>query len=1371
MTLNPDRSSVLERRLEQQLEAFDVAWQSGKCPNIDDFLVGFPIDEPTVAELRRELLVELIKVDLEYRWRQSATTDTVRSRAAIPRSPGGDSEAAPLLEDYLRRYPEIGPWDQMPLDLIGEEFLVRRKWGDAPSADAFRERFPRVANDLLSLLLGVERESYLEDTSGQFDTDVKLAPSTPVTPAVPSTGGIQFPPREAPPREPSRPPTKPTTPVVKEPAEPTDEGRLPERVGRYRVLSILGKGSFGTVYLGHDDQLERAVAIKVPHQKHWRQESIIEAFLREARLAAQLRHSALVEIFDAGRDETRGCFIVMEFIEGRPLNAAIERGAVPFAQGANWIASIAEGVHCAHKIGLVHCDLKPANILLDQNDQPHVTDFGLVISEADQRTKAGLVCGSPAYMAPEQIRGEAHRFDGRTDIWALGAILYELLTGRKPFGGGNIRQLFDEVQNRDPKPPRQINEEIPTALEWICLKCLAKPVAERYSNGFDLAFDLREALEGLSAGVDEGARKSHLLTAAGDYSRMSHSQTRGPGRTSPARIRTNLVPSESSPLIGREREVDDVAKMLREPSSPLTTLLGPGGMGKTRLSQEVALRMLDERAGGCWFADLTECRTSADIANAVAHALQVPLPNTEPPEQAVGHVLEFRRPILIVLDNFEQALDAAESTVGQWRRAAPQAQFLVTSRAALGLAGERTYELGPLAVPSPAENVNAQTAERFASLRLFRDRACEVQPSFRLDDKNISAVAAICHAVDGIPLAVELAAARVRLLTPDEIARRLSQKFQLLQSSRRDLTPRQQTLWGAIDWSMDHVREWELAAFLQACVFRSGFDFEAAEAVIDLSAFPQSPPVLDVLQSLRDKSLLTRTETPYGTRLGMYQSIREYGELRWRSAATTTEQQSLQSRLATYFVGWAESWNARLFTSQAVEALARLQLERENLFAVQDASLASGDFATAGRAILALARMLAIRGPVEQRLPRLERSLTAMTDGQCETAIALRTAIAEAAQAVGDSTLATSKVEQAITAATAIKSPSLLAMALKLRGELAGQRGESDVAVRDLVQAEQLARQSGDSHLVAACLAAHGFIVWQRGENELALRLLSEADLHVRAAGDLLDSILIARRRGHILAQQGDSFRALRCFAEAETTARELADDRSLRLALGDRANVLATQGDFAGALDCYQQAENLARRLGDKRGIAITVGNRGILFADRGEAQAALECYEQAEAINRAIQSRYGTAVNIGNRGVALADLGRLPESLACLAEAEALNQQSGNKFLLALNRGDRADVFIQQQKYPEAREELQASLAILDALQSRHSVEAFAYQTLLALVLRQLGQVTESEQLAREALALASQLQLTDAHPKLKIRQHLSALRQLTDAPSANS
>jgi serine/threonine protein kinase len=273
--------------------------------------------------------------------------------------------------------------------------------------------------------------------------------------------------------------------LTRQPALPAIEG--------YKLQKLLGEGAFGRVYLAEDLELKRPVALKVPRFPIGHRPVLVEEFLNEARTAARLRHPGIVTIYNVGRTGDT-CFIAMEYVEGRTLKQVLAEGKPTFERAASFIAQAAAALHYAHKQGLVHRDLKPSNILIDTEDRVRVADFGLAIGEEEQRLQAGELAGTLPYAPPEQVRGEVHRLDGRADIWALGVILYELLTGRRPFRG-DTQEIIDQIEHRPPKPPRQIDDTIPAELERICLKCLAKEADQRYSTAKDVGSEIENAID------------------------------------------------------------------------------------------------------------------------------------------------------------------------------------------------------------------------------------------------------------------------------------------------------------------------------------------------------------------------------------------------------------------------------------------------------------------------------------------------------------------------------------------------------------------------------------------------------------------------------------------------------------------------------------------------------------------------------------------------------------------------------------------------------------------------------------------------------------------------------------------------------------
>jgi serine/threonine protein kinase/formylglycine-generating enzyme required for sulfatase activity len=268
---------------------------------------------------------------------------------------------------------------------------------------------------------------------------------------------------------------------------------MPEHIGRYRVERILGKGGFGLVYLAHDDQLQRLVAIKVPHAAIVAESNDAEAYFHEARAVASLDHPNIVPVHDVGSTDQLPCFIVSKYIDGTNLSKSLKESRFSLHEAVDLVALVADALHHAHKQGLVHRDIKPDNILLDKAGKPFVADFGLALREQDLG-KGPRYAGTPSYMSPEQACGEGHRVDGRSDIFSLGVVLYELLTTRRPFRADSNDKLREQITSVDPRPPRLIDDAIPRELERVCLKALSKRTVERYTTADEMADDLRHFL-------------------------------------------------------------------------------------------------------------------------------------------------------------------------------------------------------------------------------------------------------------------------------------------------------------------------------------------------------------------------------------------------------------------------------------------------------------------------------------------------------------------------------------------------------------------------------------------------------------------------------------------------------------------------------------------------------------------------------------------------------------------------------------------------------------------------------------------------------------------------------------------------------------
>ncbi len=959
--------------------------------------------------------------------------------------------------------------------------------------------------------------------------------------------------------------------------------------GKYRVETLLGRGGMGEVYRATQLSLDRTVALKVLRGELAANATMLTQFRREAHAIARLRHPNIVTIHEYGVENGVGAFFVMEHLEGRSLRQELQdRGRLRSDEIVAMTLQICAAVGAAHDAGVVHRDLKPDNIFLEADDgEPRVKvlDFGIAKlvaragRESEVFTIGGGLVGTPTYMAPEQATGG--EVDVRTDVYSLGCVLYELLTGRPPFVGENNAQVLEQQLTSRPRPPREEAPEAPAWLEAVILRALDKNPRGR----FQTVDELRRALG------PEAARDTEVDL--------------GPEARS-----TSNLPSLVDRLVGRRDEAAAVAALLL--GRRLVTLVGPGGIGKTRLALALASELEDHFAHGVWLVELASIADPQLVGASVAAVLDVREERGEPLAKAFERALHGRE-LLVVLDNCEHLVGACARLASDLLRACPGVRILATSREALGIEGEARHELAPMRLPAESGAIRAADLAGCESVQLFVERARAVRSGFSLSDQNVTAVAEICRRLDGIPLAIELAAARVRVLTADQIRERLRDRFRLLASADKTAPPRHQTLRAAIDSSHELLDDDEQALFARLSVFVGGCELEAVEAVCPGGRVDRED-VVDLLTRLVDKSLVRAVERDSVMRYGMLESIGEYARER---LAESEEQSALAAAHAEWFAALVERARAHWQGPEEGVWLARLAADNDNLRAVlQRETGADGDPERAARMCDALMPFWLRRSQVTEG----RRWLAAVTArGDSTPAAARATALTAAGHLAandGDLTWARGALEESLALHRQLGDAPAVCRTLGSLSSALAALGEYDSAAELADEALAVARELGDWHRVSWCLHFAANVQIVRHDHARSERLLRERIELCREHESLADLAISLVMICSEVWQLGKREEAVALLDEGETIARREGFGTFVGFATYQRGNFALWSGEFERAVDLHKDALRAFWDLAYRPGVAYSLDSLSYSLGASGRHGASMRAAGAAAAL-----------------------------------------------------------------------------------------------------------------------------------------------------------
>jgi predicted ATPase len=957
-----------------------------------------------------------------------------------------------------------------------------------------------------------------------------------------------------------------------------------QTVSHYRIVEKLGGGGMGVVYKAEDTRLHRFVALKFLPEELAKDDEALERLKREARAASALDHPNIVTIYELGQDGSSH-YIAMELVEGKTLRELLVSGLLPMRKAIEIAAQVAEGLSRAHEAGITHRDLKPENLMVSQDGFVKILDFGLakrmstseelsdMCTLSSSRTQPGLVLGTLGYMSPEQARGD--RLDFRSDQFSFGLVLYEMVTGKRPFQRSTAAETLVAILREQAEPVELQNRAAPAPLCWAIERCLAKEPDKRYVSTRDLARELAAIRDCFS----EKPVKQ-------------------------VETRSISLPVSRTRFVGREKEVAAAKELLQRQDVRLVTVTGPGGIGKTRLAVEVASGLIERFPGGIHFVPLSPLSDPDLVASVIVQTLGIREAGGQSPLEILKENLQdsLREPRLLLLDNFEHLVQAAP-TVAELLVMGPNLKILVTSRAALHVYGEHEFPVPPLALPDPRSMPSVEVLSQYPAVALFVQRAVAAKPDFELNRENAPAVTEICARLDGLPLAIELAAARVKVLSPSSMLTRLASRLQLLTGGARDLPLRQQTLRAAMDWSYDLLNAAEQKLFRRLSVFVGGCNLEGVEAVCDTKG-DLDLDLLDGMASMVDKSLVQQVEQAKGeSRFVMLETVREYA---LEKLEVSGEEALTKRAHAAYCLVLAEEATEES-GAEGAEWLERFAFEHDNFRAALEWLTETGDAEWGLRLGAALFHFWETRDYLTEGRARLDKLLK----------------LAGAA------------------AATKVRARALFAA-----GVLAG--GQGDYASADALVGESLdiTRELHDKQGVAVSLNALAVLAKGRGDVAVAHSLLEESLAGWRELGDLKAVARSLSNLANVVTLQGDYARARSLYAECLSIFQGLGDRTGVAWSLNHQGDVARDQGDTLAARTLYERSLAIFRELGDSWGIAGALADLGTLAREQQNCPEAHTLYRESLRVFQKLDHKRGIA--------------RLLECFACLAAAQFRAERS---------------------------------------------------------------------------------------------------------------
>ena len=703
---------------------------------------------------------------------------------------------------------------------------------------------------------------------------------------------------------------------------------------RYQIEAQIGEGGMGAVFKGLDTQTGQPIAIKLlKPQILENHPELVERFRREGEALRELNHPNIVKMVDILEDDNKH-YIIMEYVSGGDLAGVLAQGNMSVSRILDIAIDLADALTRTHKLGIIHRDLKPANMLIGDDGTLKLTDFSIAHTANNQThlTESNAIVGTVHYLSPEVLYGE--QADNRSDIWAFGIILFEMLTGKKPFTGDTVPSIVQSITRNHIPDLEQLNPECPIGLVDLVYRMLQKDRNHRIRSVRYVGAELEDIVQELAHSRTNEALQ---LSLSQDTQRFN---TPTPEDSS-YHLLHNL-PAQTTPFVGREHELDELIQLLDSPDARLITILGPGGMGKSRLGMAVGEHQVGKFTDGIYFIELAPLSTIDNISSAIASAInyQFKSDGRTPQEQIVEYLAD--KNLLLIMDNYEHLLDGAQ-LMADILTASSDVKIVVTSRQRLQLLGEVLFHLTGMDFP---EWETLEDANQYAAVKLFVSSAKRIQLDFELTAHNMNDVAQICQLVEGMPLGIELAASWSDMLSPEEITEELSQSMDFLEKDDNAQNAHR-SIRSIMDYSWKQMTDVEQQVFMKLAVFRGGFTRKAAQDVAGAN--------LRILQSLVNKSLIRRNAD--SGRYVIHALLREFTNHQLK----LSQNSSIYPKFSQYYLDFLSKQEKKLQGSEQLDALNRIDVEFENIRRAWQWAVQTRDFDGIGKAIEGISVYLHMR--------------------------------------------------------------------------------------------------------------------------------------------------------------------------------------------------------------------------------------------------------------------------------------------------------------------------------------------------------------------------------------------------------------------------